>query len=329
MDIRTLPFVRFEDNESHCEGLYGFNLGEGVDRVGPDVRHPFIVRRMKLWGTHYAFRPEVPSLLVEDMRIWRAEYGVYHPNYDNHVYRDLYIGKTNTEPFNRGLDDDSVQYGPLAVDGLTFEGIRSGDEMPLIQISDDNPTGKAVSHFRNVKVLDWTGTKHRALVNLGGGPRPTPTTAKGVPIFVHDYFGPGRDAKVVSTKTHELHDDGLDYHDVPLLTGDESRAAEVHDVEFPKLLDPVDDQPPATVVTHFARTGDGKVRVSGVASDDGTILKVVVNGRAATATAPNFAQWEIVLDDAGAADFTITAHAEDAAGNVEMHGHTVEKPRRP
>ena len=153
MDIRTLPFVRFEDNESHCEGLYGFNLGEGVNRVGPDVQHPFIVRHMKIWGTHYAFRPEVPSLLVDDMRIWRAEYGVYHPNYDNHVYRNLYIGQTNTEPFNRGLDDDSVQYGPLTVDGLTFDGIRSGDEMPLIQISDDNPTGRAVSHFRNVKVL--------------------------------------------------------------------------------------------------------------------------------------------------------------------------------
>ena len=112
---------------------------------------------MKIWDVHYAFRPQSPSLLVEDMKIWRAEYGVYHPNYDNHVYRDLYIGKTNTEPFNRGHDDDSVQYGALTVDGLTFDGIRSGDEMPLIQISDDNPTGKAVSHFRNVKVLDWTG----------------------------------------------------------------------------------------------------------------------------------------------------------------------------
>src|SRR5262249_11908070 len=39
-DIRTLPFVRFEDNESHSEGLYSFNLGEGVNRVGPDTKHP-------------------------------------------------------------------------------------------------------------------------------------------------------------------------------------------------------------------------------------------------------------------------------------------------
>ena len=35
VDVRTLPFVRFEDNEAHCDGLYGFNLGMGVDRVGP------------------------------------------------------------------------------------------------------------------------------------------------------------------------------------------------------------------------------------------------------------------------------------------------------
>jgi hypothetical protein len=46
-----------------------------------------------------------------------------------------------------------VQHGVLAVDGLTFDGIRSGSSMPLIQISDDNPTGKAVTHVRNLKVL--------------------------------------------------------------------------------------------------------------------------------------------------------------------------------
>ncbi|HMF11371.1 MAG TPA: G8 domain-containing protein, partial [Gemmataceae bacterium] len=231
VDIRTLPFVRFEDNESHCEGLYGFNLGEGVNRVGPDVRHPFVIRRTKLWMSHYAFRPQVPSLLVDDMKIWRAEYGVYHPNYDNHVYQKLYIGRTNTEPFNRGHDDDSVQYGVLAVDGLTFDTERSGSYMPLIQISDQNPTGKAISHFRNVKLIDWTGDKARALVNRGGGPRPKPTTDSGVPVFLHDWFGPGRHAKVVSTKANDFRADGVSYREESLLTGDESRVAEVRDVE--------------------------------------------------------------------------------------------------
>ncbi|MBI3857039.1 MAG: G8 domain-containing protein, partial [Planctomycetes bacterium] len=63
VDIRTLPFVRFEDNEVHSNfGLYGFNLGEGVNRVGPDTKHPFIVRNLKIWDTHYGFRPQVPNL---------------------------------------------------------------------------------------------------------------------------------------------------------------------------------------------------------------------------------------------------------------------------
>ena len=89
-DIRTLPFVRFEDNESHCDGLYGFNLGEGVDRVGPDTQHPFIVRNMKIWDMHYAFRPQVAVAAGREHEdLHAASYGVYHPNYDNHVYRNL------------------------------------------------------------------------------------------------------------------------------------------------------------------------------------------------------------------------------------------------
>src|SRR5262249_47788994 len=151
----------------------------------------------------------------ENLRIWRAAYGVYHPNYDNHVYRGLYIGQTNTEPFNRGHDDLSRQFGVLTVDGLTFDGIRSGDFMPLIQISDDNPTGAGVSHFRNVKLVNWTGSKNRALVTRGGGPRPEPTTATGVPVYLHDWFAPGRHAKVVSTKAPDRSADGLDYRDEP------------------------------------------------------------------------------------------------------------------
>jgi hypothetical protein len=318
-DIRTLPFVRFDDNESHSEGLYGMNIGEGVNRVGPDTAHPFVMRNTRIWDVHYAFRPQSPNLLVERMWIYRAAYGVYHPNYDNHVYRDLYIGQTNTEPFNRGHDDLSVQYGVLTVDGLTFDGIRSGDYMPLIQISDDNPTGKAVTHIRHLKVENWTGTKNRAIVNLGGGPRPTPKTEKGVPIYIHDYFGEGKHARVVSTKTKELKNDGLEYRALANLTGDESRVAEVHDIAFPKLLDPVSDLPPATVITRVVRQNGGKLLVRGVTASNTTVKKVLVDGREAKATAPNFAEWEVMVDGTD----KLEAHAEDAAGNVEKQPHVL------
>ena len=47
VDIRTLSFVRLEDNVTHCQRRHGFNLGGGVSfgepnvgGVGPDEKHP-------------------------------------------------------------------------------------------------------------------------------------------------------------------------------------------------------------------------------------------------------------------------------------------------
>lgn len=321
VDIRTLPFVRFDDNEVHSStGLYGFNLGEGVNKVGPDARHPFIVRNMKIWDTHYGFRPQVPSLRVENMMIHKVAYGVYHPHYQNHEYKNLTISQTNTEPFNRGHDDISIQFGKLTVDGLVFDGCRSGG-MPLIQISDDNPTGAAESHFRNVKTVNWNdGSKARAIVNLGGGPRPTPSTDKGVPIFLHDWYGPGKHAQVSSTRSGEFKADPTKFKQDFPLTGNESRVTELKELTFPKLLDPVDDLAPTTVITHVG-VRNGKVHVRGTTADNGDVKQVLVNGRDAKATRPNFAEWEITLNAAEV--IRVSAHSVDAVGNVEKLAHVV------
>ena len=91
--------------------------------------------------------------------------------------------------------------------------------------------------------------------------------------------------------------------------------AEVKDVPFPKLLDPVDDLPPVTVITHARRDGD-KVFVRGSTSDNGDVRKVVVNGQEARALRPGFQEWEIVLAQPQG-ELQLTAHAEDAAGKVE------------
>jgi hypothetical protein len=322
-DIRTLPFVRFEDNEAHGDGLYGVNIGEGVDRVGPDARHPLVLKNTKIWELHYAFRPQSPCVLVDGMKIHNAAYGVYHPNYDRHFYKDLLISHVGAEPFNRGHDDLSVQYGVLAVDGLTFAGHHYGGPtgMPLIQISDDNPTGTAESHFRNVKVIDNKGAERRALVNLGGGPRPTPKTPKGVPVYLHDWYGAGRHAKVASTKAKDLLGDGNQYGEETGLTGDESRMARVTGVEFPKVLDPVDDLPPATVITGVT-SKDEKLVVRGTTGDNGVVRRVLVNGIEAKSLRENFAEWEAVVPPRA----KVRAHAEDAAGNVEKLPHEVRVP---
>src|SRR5262249_18377375 len=119
VDIRTLPFVRFEDNETHCNGTVGFNLGEGTEGVGPDAKHPFIVRNLKIWSEgYYAFRPVAPCVLVEGLEITRGAYGVYHPNYDRHVYRDVKIAEVSL-PFAPGFNGGSIQNGGVPMGGVS------------------------------------------------------------------------------------------------------------------------------------------------------------------------------------------------------------------
>lgn len=322
-DIRTLPFVKFENNEVHSShGLYGVNLGEGVNRVGPDVSHPFIVRNLKIWDIHYAFRPQVPSLVVENLDIHQAAYGVYHPNFDGHYYKNVSISKTNTEPFNRGHDDLSVQYGLLAVDGLTFDDCRSGG-MPLIQISDQNPTGKAQSHFKNLKVVNWNDRSNsRAVVNLGGGPRLKPEFPHGVDVYVHDWFGEGRTALVASTRSQDYKSHESEFKKISHFTGDESQAKEVKDVPFPQFPKLVDDLPPFSIITRIQKEG-GKFLVEGVSSDNGLISKVLVNGREASSVASNFATWKIILDEISSGGI-VEAKAVDVAGNEEKFTNKVK-----
>ncbi|HEV7221675.1 MAG TPA: G8 domain-containing protein, partial [Pirellulales bacterium] len=113
VDVRTIPIWRFEDNEAHTNfaGMVVAANGDSqpddgirdermlqsiknVDWTGPDVRHPHVIRRFAIWEAHYAFRPQSPAMLIDGLRIDRAEYGIYRPAFDNHVYRDVYLSNT-------------------------------------------------------------------------------------------------------------------------------------------------------------------------------------------------------------------------------------------
>lgn len=347
IDVRTIPIFRFDDNESHTEGLAGMVVAanggnqidtvirdkktlaliENVDWTGPDAKHPHIIRNLKIWNAHYAFRPQSPSMLMENIRIHKVAYGVYRPAFDNHVYKNVHLSQAGGEPFNRGMDDAACQVGSFSVDGLKFDdpGGRGGNQMhPLVHMSDNNLSGKAESHFRNVS-FD-TNQSHRPAFNRGGSTRVDPIVDKGVPYYIHDYFGPGRHAKIISTKSADLMKDGNQYRQLPPLTGDESVVAEVKDVAWPKLLDPVDDLPPATIILSVQRQGD-KMVVRGVTHDNGTVRSVTVNGQEAKLTAiqPGVIDWSIELPTP--TEGTISAAATDEAGNRETLAHVVSLRR--
>jgi hypothetical protein len=260
-------------------------------------------------------------MLMDGLRIHQVAYGIYRPALDNHEYRGVHLSETGPEPFNRGMDDASAQTGSITVDGLMIDDLRGGDQRhPVVHMSDNNLSGTAECHFRNVS---WNGeSTRRPVFNRGGSTRVDPFVEQGVPYYIHDYFGPGRHAKVVSNKAADLLKDGAQYHREPPLTGDESVVAEVHDVDWPQLLDPVDDLPPATVITSVRRHGD-QLTVCGISHDNGEIVSVTVNGQAA----------ELVKMDSGVVDWTVSlpvpedkvvdASAADREGNREQTGHRI------
>ena len=93
--------------------------------------------------------------------------------------------------------------------------------------------------------------------------------------------------------------------------------------DYPGPLNPVDDRPPVTVMTHIGPVRGGRVVVRGVTADNGVVRSVRVNGQKARRLAPNFLEWEAVLDDLRSNSFTLTALADDEAGNVERVPHKV------
>jgi hypothetical protein len=255
VDIRTLAFVRFEDNEAHSQ-LYGINLGEWVRGVGPDAKHPFVLKHSLLWNNFWAFRPVSPSVLVDGMDVYNGRYGLYRPVYERHAYSGLAIAQVeNPQAFSEG----------------------------------EKPRGFEVP---------------------GPAPRELP---RGAEI-----------AKKAATLPVNLGPFTMN----PLVAIEGLANVKAASDAFPAPLEPVDDLPPATVITSTTSTEPGTVTVRGTTSDSGTVKRVLVNGKDARPLRPNFAEWEVVLVlSEGGGDLTASAAAEDAAGNVEPRPHLIKVTR--
>ena len=319
-DVRTLPFLKFEDNESHTEGLYSFNFGDDKNgEVHGDREHPFIVRNLRAWETHYVLRPNVQFFLCEGLKVKNAVYGVYHPDYDAHVYRDLDFDNINSEPINRGHDDESIQYGDFTYERLTLANCRVGRD-PLIQMACTAPKSGVTGFFKDLHIVNCKSQSN--VVDLGGGPR-----NDKLEHAVRYYFLTGDDGSALGIKrnldgdvvvaSRKFPDELKDYGNgggMDGWTGPDVVLSVVKRMEFPQLLAPNDDLPPATLITRIRRNGD-KLLVSGVAHDDGSVASVSLNGATAKITAQHagVADWECTI--ASAAE--ITAKARDAAGNEE------------
>ncbi len=297
-DVRTLPFMRFEDNESHSNGLFEFRFGdEEHGSVHGDREHPFIVRNLRAWAAHYAIRPNMKFFLLDGLRVQDAAFGIYHPDYDAHVYRDIAFHNITAEPINGGHDELSLPYGDFTYDGLTFADCTLKND-PLVQLTAIGPKPGLVAHFRGLKLTN--STSGSSVVDFGGGPR-TKKTEHPVSYYFHNS---------PVTRVASVH----------VKDADKGSA-------FPDLLAPVDDLPPATLITSIQVEGT-KRTVYGVSHDNGEIVTVSVNGHPATITTQHagVADWSITLDPS--ANGLYLAKATDLAGNVELMTREVSYQRR-
>ena len=318
-DVRTLPFLRFEDNESHSEGLFDFRFGdEEHGSVHGDREHPFVVRNLRAWASHYVIRPNVRFFLLDGLRVQDAAFGIYHPNYDAHVYRDIAFHNVTAEPINGGHDEESLPQGDFTYDRLAFIGCTlQGD--PLVQLTGIALKSGLAGHFRGLSVTNSL-SRESGVVDFGGGPR-TRKTEHPVSYSFHDTPTPGAIRRVASVHTPDAMKSD-DYRSIDGWTGPGSRAAEVKGIAFPQLLAPVDDLPPATLITDIQHDGARRT-VRGVSHDDGSIATVSVNGHPATITTQHsgVADWTITID--APADGRFTAKATDLVGNAECMPHQV------
>jgi len=328
IDIRSIPFYRFEDNESHTEGLYGATFA-GTNLIGPDRRHPHVVRNLTVWNSHYAFRPQLPTMLIENVRINGATYGIYRAEVDHHVYRNVHLaGLRNRAVGFAGRADGhgrgGIQHGPFTYDGLTIAD--STIKFPFVCMNMTSPEPAEEAHFRNVTIKDARSPRNivdiqPAESGLAG------TTQNGLTYYFHDTPTDGHALKVVAKRFSHLQKDAA-YHPLEGFTGEHVVATKTKNVAFPKLLDPVDDVPPATVMTWPAdgstvKLEGGTLLVRGTTTDNTKTKRVVVGGVDARDVDHNFHRWEAKLTGIEPGKLTITAFAEDESGNVEKRPHEI------
>jgi hypothetical protein len=130
VDIRRLPFVRFDGNEAHSVP-YGMNLGEGVGGIGPDAAHPFLVRRMRIWDAYWAFLPGAPSIVLDGMDLYSVRYGIFSPGYDPLV-----------QPYGTASFKGVRQTGYLPASPTALPG----EKAPLPVGVDDRPPATVITH---------------------------------------------------------------------------------------------------------------------------------------------------------------------------------------
>lgn len=167
VDVRTLPFIRFEGNTAHNIANYGLNLGQQARGIGPDKEHPFVVRDMTIWNAGRGFTVDVPHVRIDGMHISHCGYEIYQARYQGQDYRDVRLdiwgripvsnleeylaaGKAMGKP---GYGENGVNRARLpgfprgvGAGGAAYQGREA--EVSVLDPIDDLPPVTVITHVR-------------------------------------------------------------------------------------------------------------------------------------------------------------------------------------
>lgn len=151
-DLRTVPFLRFDDNEAHAQRRFAVNIGgirgmtysdEGeqpesidgdVDGIGPDQNHPFIIRNLKVWDSHWSFHGGSPSILADGMDLQDGQYGIWRSVMSRHEYRNLKLGRFASSPLYFPMPEANPEPIRLEKGRPTFPQITPVDDLPPVTV---------------------------------------------------------------------------------------------------------------------------------------------------------------------------------------------------
>jgi len=309
--VDNLAYIFFKNNEAHGMMMYAF-WGNG-NAVPND---PFVIRGFRGWQIRYGMSANGNNSLIEDLNLWDSDYGFYGKDPGNVKL----VGMRGNDISNFSVDFYERPQG-LA----TFENLELDDlgKWPLRITGRKDREKPCDVHLRNYKLTNVENNSY-GVGSEGSNAKPSPELT----MYLHDFFGPNRDAKVIpATQTRN---DGLNYQTMTPVFEEFVKVAEVN-APFPENpIKPMDKLPPATVITFppadviVPTDRNGKLIVRGTCIDANKITSVTVNGIAATATAENFSQWEVALSNVPSGDLTLAAKAVDEFANQEMTPHVMK-----
>lgn len=308
VQVNRLPFILFRGNETHGTLNYGIQCNGDAP---PD--DPFVIDDLSIWECWYAVSADVNNFLITDLDVWHVSYGYRSNNPGN----GKMVGITIRDIFDFSLAFLGAPEGLITIEDAVID---SAGEWPFRIIGRADRPDPCDIHIRDYTVENIHNNFS------GAAAHPLTLSEPELTLYLHDWFGPGRDAKVIPTV--QTRDDSLEYFTLYPTFSYDVKVAET-DVPFPQSpITQIDRLPPSTVILYpqshqVLPLQTDSIEVLGTCIDASTIVSVVVNGINATPIDDNYGSWRATLRGLTPGAYTIESIALDEFGNVELNPHRV------